>query len=117
MTVKRTEPAVVTGKPVSLGGSWGRREATGRGVMTVTLAAMDETGHAPIRLQRGCSGFGNVGPLLLSCLHSKAVRSWLFQMCLVGITTNVAWTSSYDRVLKEQWLQLGRVSQGGTHLQ
>ncbi len=37
--VRGYSPAVVTGKPVSLGGSLGRREATGRGVMISTLLA------------------------------------------------------------------------------
>jgi glutamate dehydrogenase (NAD(P)+) len=61
MHARRTENAVVTGKPVGLGGSRGRREATGRGVMTVTMAAMERLGLAPTDCTVAVQGFGNVG--------------------------------------------------------
>jgi glutamate dehydrogenase (NAD(P)+) len=61
MHARRTENAVVTGKPVGLGGSKGRRQATGRGVMTVTLAAMEQIGLTPGECTVAVQGFGNVG--------------------------------------------------------
>jgi glutamate dehydrogenase/leucine dehydrogenase len=61
MHVRRTETAVVTGKPLLLGGSQGRREATGRGVMTVTLAAMERLGLRASQCTVAVQGFGNVG--------------------------------------------------------
>ena len=61
MHARRTENAVVTGKPVGLGGSQGRRRATGRGVMTVTLAAMERLDLAPTECTVAVQGFGNVG--------------------------------------------------------
>ena len=61
MHARRTCNAVVTGKPVSLGGSKGRRAATGRGVVTVTLAAMKRLGLAPTGATVAVQGFGNVG--------------------------------------------------------
>jgi glutamate dehydrogenase (NAD(P)+) len=61
MHARRTENAVVTGKPVGLGGSQGRRQATGRGVMTVTLAAMERLQLAPSDCTVAVQGFGNVG--------------------------------------------------------
>jgi len=61
MHARRTENAVVTGKPVGLGGSKGRREATGRGVMTVTTAAMEQLGLTPSDCTVAVQGFGNVG--------------------------------------------------------
>jgi len=61
MHARRTENAVVTGKPVGLGGSKGRREATGRGVMTVTLAGMEQLGLSPGECSVAVQGFGNVG--------------------------------------------------------
>jgi glutamate dehydrogenase (NAD(P)+) len=61
MHARRTENAVVTGKPVGLGGSQGRRQATGRGVMTVTLAAMERLSLAPSDCTVAVQGFGNVG--------------------------------------------------------
>ena len=55
-------PAVVTGKPLELGGSPGREQATGRGVMLVTLAAArDYLGKDPSELRVAVQGFGNVG--------------------------------------------------------
>ena len=55
-------PAVVTGKPLELGGSQGRAQATGRGVMLTTLAAAkDHLGMAPEDLRIVVQGFGNVG--------------------------------------------------------
>lgn len=56
-----TVPGVVTGKPISLGGSHGRREATSRGVVDVALAAMDSRGLAPARSTAAVQGFGKVG--------------------------------------------------------
>ena len=61
MHARRTENAVVTGKPVRLGGSKGRRQATGRGVMTVTLAAMEQLDLTPGDCTVAVQGFGNVG--------------------------------------------------------
>ncbi|HAV24121.1 MAG TPA: amino acid dehydrogenase, partial [Bacteroidetes bacterium] len=61
MHMRRTEPAVVTGKPLALGGSLGRREATGRGCMIVTLAAMNKMGLKPQQTSVVVQGFGNVG--------------------------------------------------------
>ena len=61
MHARRTENAVVTGKPVGLGGSKGRRQATGRGVMTVTLAAMEQLDLTPGDCTVAVQDFGNVG--------------------------------------------------------
>lgn len=61
MHARRTETAVVTGKPISLGGSYGRKEATGRGVMTVTLGALERLGLRPSQCTVAVQGFGNVG--------------------------------------------------------
>ena len=55
-------PAVVTGKPLELGGSPGRAQATGRGVMLTGLAAAkDHLGKDPNELRVAVQGFGNVG--------------------------------------------------------
>jgi len=61
MHMRRTETAVVTGKPLIIGGSLGRREATGRGCMIVTLAAMEKK-KIPVKGSTVVvQGFGNVG--------------------------------------------------------
>ncbi|MBI2867488.1 MAG: glutamate dehydrogenase [Chloroflexi bacterium] len=54
-------PAVVTGKPVELGGSPGREEATGRGVATIVKAYAKDNGLDPARSPVAIQGFGNVG--------------------------------------------------------
>jgi len=71
MHARRTENAVVTGKPVGLGGSQGRRQATGRGVMTVTMAAMERKGLAPGDCTVAVQGFGNVGSIAAELLAEQ----------------------------------------------
>jgi glutamate dehydrogenase (NAD(P)+) len=61
MHVRRTTTAVVTGKPLDLGGSRGRPEATGRGCMTVTLEALKRFRMKPEESRVVIQGFGNVG--------------------------------------------------------
>ncbi len=56
-----TAPGVVTGKPISLGGSLGRVEATGRGVFVVGSAAMKDAGIDMQDARIAVQGFGNVG--------------------------------------------------------
>jgi glutamate dehydrogenase (NAD(P)+) len=56
-----TATGVVTGKPVDLGGSLGRREATGRGVFTVGVEAAKHTGMDISKARVAVQGFGNVG--------------------------------------------------------
>ena len=54
-------PAIVTGKPVALGGSLGREAATGRGVVMVLDEAVKDAGRQPEDLSVAIQGFGNVG--------------------------------------------------------
>jgi glutamate dehydrogenase (NAD(P)+) len=54
-------PAVVTGKPVAIGGSLGRSEATGRGVMVATLEALKRKNMAVEEARIAIQGFGKVG--------------------------------------------------------
>src|SRR5579863_4191033 len=61
MHSRETCTAVVTGKPMELGGSLGRPEATGRGCMMVTLEALKLFGLAPESARVVIQGFGNVG--------------------------------------------------------
>ena len=67
-------PAVVTGKPVSIGGSAGRREATGRGVM-ITAREASRRWELPFAGARVVvQGFGNVGSVAASLLHAQGCR-------------------------------------------
>ena len=61
MHKRHTVTAVVTGKPVELGGSRGRTEATGRGCLFVTLEALKKLGIDPKHARVVVQGFGNVG--------------------------------------------------------
>ncbi len=60
-SVGHTVPAVVTGKPVNLGGSLGRQSATSRGVVHIALAALAYRGATPSRASAAVQGFGKVG--------------------------------------------------------
>ena len=66
-------PGVVTGKPLVLGGSLGRTEATGRGVMVSAMAGMDKLKLNPYRASAAVQGFGNVGSHAAQLLQEKGV--------------------------------------------
>ncbi len=74
MHMRRTTTAVVTGKPLDLGGSRGRREATGRGCMIVCDRALARLGMK----REGCrviiQGFGNVGSMAALLMHQAGYR-------------------------------------------
>ena len=81
MHVGYTATAVVTGKPIEMGGSLGRREATGRGVMIVTREAAKHLGLDINGATVAVQGFGNVGSVsadLLAKIGAKivAVTDW-----------------------------------------
>ena len=76
MHQRHTTTAVVTGKPMALGGSRGRPEATGRGCMIVTLQALKRLGISPENSRVVIQGFGNVGGMaarLMSAMGFKIV--------------------------------------------
>jgi glutamate dehydrogenase (NAD(P)+) len=74
MNVGRTVAGVVTGKPVSIGGSLGRRDATGRGVFVCAAAAAQKLG-LPLEGSRVViQGFGNVGNAAARIFHEHGVR-------------------------------------------
>ena len=69
-----TSPGVVTGKPLLLGGSLGRREATGRGVYFIVKAATKERGMPFKGAKVAVQGFGNVGSVTARLLHEEDCR-------------------------------------------
>ena len=79
---------IVTGKPVSLGGVAGRREATGRGVVFLIDRALDHLKIQPSRCTAIVQGFGNVGSVTAGGLAFKS------GMKVVGISDHTA--SIYD---------------------
>ena len=76
MHARHLVTAVVTGKPMALGGSRGRPEATGRGCMIVILKALELLGLKPQDARVVIQGFGNVGGMaskLMSAIGFKIV--------------------------------------------
>jgi glutamate dehydrogenase (NAD(P)+) len=74
-------PAVVTGKPLSVGGSYGRNAATGRGVMFVALEACAKLGLTPKGTTVAIQGFGNAGSIAARLMADKG-----FTICAVSDT-------------------------------
>jgi len=68
-----SSPAVVTGKPIVLGGSQGRLEATGRGVMVSARSAMGKLKMNPGKATAAVQGFGNVGSISAKLLEEQGV--------------------------------------------
>src|ERR1051325_10611495 len=69
-----TVPSIVTGKPVSIGGSLGRREATGRGVAYLVNRASDTIGLDLSKATAAVQGFGNVGSIAALSLARYGVK-------------------------------------------
>lgn len=69
-----TATGVVTGKPVDLGGSLGRREATGRGVYTVGVEAANHIGLEISKARIAVQGFGNVGGIAAKLFAQAGAR-------------------------------------------
>jgi glutamate dehydrogenase (NAD(P)+) len=74
MHVGHTTTAVVTGKPVEMGGSMGRREATGRGCMIVTKEALAHLGMPVAGTTVAVQGFGNVGSVAAQLLQKEGCK-------------------------------------------
>jgi glutamate dehydrogenase (NAD(P)+) len=96
MHVGHTETAVVTGKPLELGGSLGRREATGRGVTIVTRESAKHLGFAIKGATVAVQGYGNVGATSAALLTRIGAR-------VVAVTD---WKGG---VYNEQGLDLARL--------
>ncbi len=74
-----SSPAVVTGKPIAVGGSRGRIEATGTGVMFTTMETMKHLNMDPAETTVAVQGFGNVGSV-------AALRMWEKGCKVVGVS-------------------------------
>ena len=71
---RHTVTAVVTGKPIEMGGSLGRREATGRGCMIVTKEALKHLGMKISGTTLAVQGFGNVGSIAAELLVKEGAK-------------------------------------------
>jgi glutamate dehydrogenase (NAD(P)+) len=74
MHVGHTATAVVTGKPVEMGGSLGRREATGRGVMIIARESAKHLGFELKGSTVAVQGFGNVGSIGAELMHAEGAK-------------------------------------------
>ncbi len=79
----RTVTEIVTGKPVSAGGTLGRREATGRGVAYLVERAAERIGLAMTGATAIIQGFGNVGSITAASLAARGVR-------VIGVSDHTA---------------------------
>jgi glutamate dehydrogenase/leucine dehydrogenase len=67
-------PGVVTGKPIAIGGSLGRFEATGRGVITMTDELLRFKGRQMAGTSMAIQGFGNVGSIAAMLAHQQGAK-------------------------------------------
>lgn len=74
MHQRHTVTAVVTGKPLNLGGSRGRPEATGRGCRIVTEEALKRFSMKPEETEVVIQGFGNVGGMAATLMHARGFK-------------------------------------------
>lgn len=74
INVGHSVPSVVTGKPLSIGGSLGRHEATGRGVAYCVKRAVEFTGLKTEAPSVVVQGFGNVGAIAARLLHESGYK-------------------------------------------
>jgi glutamate dehydrogenase/leucine dehydrogenase len=74
MHSRKSDTAVVTGKPILIGGSRGRKEATGRGVVTLVLAALTKLGMSPVGCKVVIQGFGNVGAISAKLMYEQGSK-------------------------------------------
>ena len=74
VNVGHAVPGIVTGKPISIGGSRGRELATGRGVMIIVREALAERGKSLVGARVVIQGFGNVGSAAALLLHEAGAK-------------------------------------------
>lgn len=98
------DPAVVTGKPVLLGGSHFRGAATGVGVAHVTHRAWEHLGHRLEDSRVTIEGFGNVGTWVAVELHARGARI----VGLSDVTGAVTAPDGLDPMAVRDWVSSGR---------
>ncbi len=108
MHKRHTVTAVVTGKPISIGGSRGRREATGRGVMIAVKEALRETGLPLLGTKVAVQGFGNVGSVAARLMQDEGLTIIAISDKTTGIY-NPGGLDVYDAL---DWLQKNRFLEG-----
>ncbi|MBW4667589.1 MAG: Glu/Leu/Phe/Val dehydrogenase [Cyanomargarita calcarea GSE-NOS-MK-12-04C] len=74
VNVGHAVPGIVTGKPLSIGGSRGREMATGRGVMIIVREALHSRGKSLVGVRVAIQGFGNVGAAAALLLYQAGAK-------------------------------------------
>ncbi|QSJ16262.1 Glu/Leu/Phe/Val dehydrogenase [Nostoc sp. UHCC 0702] len=74
VNVGHAVPGVVTGKPLSIGGSRGREMATGRGTMIIVREALADQGKSLVGVRVAIQGLGNVGMAAAELLHQEGAK-------------------------------------------
>ncbi len=104
-------PEVVTGKPLEIGGSLGRTEATGRGVMFTVLNLIEKLRLAKENLTVAVQGFGNVGSTAAKLLKDQGfkvvaisdVSCALYKKEGIDIDKAIAYAKSNKNLLQGYW--------------
>lgn len=104
-------PEVVTGKPLEIGGSLGRTEATGRGVMFTVLNLIEKLRLAKENLTVAVQGFGNVGSTAAKLLKDQGfkvvaisdVSCALYKKEGIDIDKAIAYAKSNKNILQGYW--------------
>ena len=103
MQVRHTVTAITTGKPVVMGGSLGRREATGRGCMITTRSALERL-KIPLKGARvAVQGFGNVGSIAAMLMEQQGMNviavsdhsGGIFDQKGLDVKDLMAWTAQH----------------------
>jgi glutamate dehydrogenase (NAD(P)+) len=107
MHSRHTVTAVVTGKPLSIGGSKGRAEATGRGCMMVTRKALARLGLRPQSQRLVIQGFGNVGGMAARLMSAAGFKI----ICIIEYDGAVYNANGLDiRALQEHRKETGSIA-------
>jgi glutamate dehydrogenase (NAD(P)+) len=112
MNVGFSVPGVVTGKPVSIGGSCGREEATGRGVMICVMEALKAVGVPADGARVAVQGFGNVGSVAARLLQEKGCKIIAVSDSRGGIYAPKGLDAS---VVSASKMNTGALDPGGKH--
>jgi glutamate dehydrogenase (NAD(P)+) len=106
--IGHTEPAVVTGKPPALGGSVARREATGRGLVSLLPVAAQQVGIDTDGVKVAVQGFGNVGRYAALAAHQAGAKV----IAISDVSGGVYNGNGVDITEAMGWVDLNRSLEG-----
>jgi len=101
----RTIPGVVTGKPIEIGGSVGRADATGMGLYFVLQALVEKLGLDLKTLKIVVQGFGNVGSTIANLLHKHGCKV----IAVSDISTGIYYEDGLDIEKLYEWAKQGNL--------